>query len=213
METDGTSLSWAELDWTAARMHFRKVDPILDGVVSGLANPIRAERQPAFESLCRAIVGQQLSVKAAATIWKRLKAFHGGTLTPQTILLSRLEDHRNVGVSGQKHSYLISLAAQNRDFPDDFNCVRGKSDDEIISRWTQVKGLGKWTTQMHLIFQLDRPDVFPVDDLGIRRAMEHHFGIPRDSPKSVYEKRALVWSPFRTAACRFLWMSLNNQPK
>jgi len=210
METAGPSLSHAELDWSAARIHFKKVDPILDGVVSGMANPIRAERRPAFESLCRAIVGQQLSVKAAATIWKRLKAFHGGTLTPQTILSSRFEDHRNVGVSGQKHSYLMSLAAQNLDFPDDFNCVRGKSDDEIIARWTQVKGLGKWTVQMHLMFQLDRPDVFPVDDLGIRRSMEFHFGIPRDSPKSMYEKRALVWSPFRTVACRFLWMCLGN---
>ena len=213
METTGPSLSHTELDWAAARVHFGEVDPILDGLASGLTDPTHAERRPAFDSLCRAIVGQQLSVKAAATIWQRLKVLHGGAPTPEAILASGLEDHRNVGVSGQKHNYLMGLAARYLDCPDDFNCVRDHSDDDIIERWTEVKGLGKWTVQMHLMFQLNRPDVFPVDDLGIRRSMELHFGIPRNSPKSMYEKRALVWSPFRTAACRFLWMSLDNQPK
>ncbi len=182
-------------------------------VASGLTNPIGYERRPTFESLCRAIVGQQLSVKASATIWNRLKGVYGGVLSPDAVSSADLEQHRDAGVSRQKHVYLLSLAACYLAFPDDFNCVRSKSDDEIIERWTQVKGLGKWTVQMHLMFQLNRPDVFPVDDLGIRRAMELHFGIPRDSPKAVYEKRALIWSPFRTAACRFLWMSLDNQPK
>ena len=94
-----------------------------------------------------------------------------------------------------------------------FRIGERQNGEEIISDWTRVKGLDRWTVQMHLMFQLDRPDVFPVDDLGIRRAMEVHCGIPKDSPKPTYEKRALRWSPFRTAACRVLWKSLDNQPK
>ena len=210
MEKAGTSLWCAELDWSAARMHFLKADPILHGLVSNLTSPPPSERPSVFESLCRAIVGQQLSVKAASTIWHRLNELHCSVLTPEAILAAKMEDHRNAGVSGQKHRYLMSLATRYMASPDDFNCVIDKSDEEIIERWTRVKGIGKWTVQMHLMFELNRPNVFPVDDLGIRRAMELHFGIARESPKSTYVKRALLWSPFRTAACRFLWMSSDS---
>jgi len=123
------------------------------------------------------------------------------------------DQHRALGVSGQKHGYLQDLARHYLEDPEGFDNVGNLSDEDIITSWTRVKGLGRWTVQMHLMFQLRRPDVFPVDDLGIRRAMERHFHIPKDSPKATYEKRALKWSPFRTAACRVLWKSLDNQPK
>ena len=131
---------------------------------------------------------------------------HGILDTPQ-------DQHRSLGVSRQKHGYLCSLAEAYLASPGSFDDVATWANEDIIEEWTRVKGLGRWTVQMHLMFQLERPDVFPVDDLGIRRAMEAHCGIPKDAPKSVYEKRALEWSPFRTAACRVLWKSLDNQPK
>ena len=178
-----------------------------------MSNPLPLDKRPAFESLCRSIVSQQLSVKAAETIWQRLTVLYGGDLLPDSVLSMGERRHRAVGISGQKHSYLVSLAERFQCCSNDFSSTQAKTDDEIIRLWTEVKGLGKWTVQMHLIFQLDRPDVFPVDDLGIRRAMELHLDIPKDCARSVYEKRALIWSPFRTAASRFLWMSIENQPK
>ena len=213
METNVSTISHAGLDWSAARAHFRKVDPVLHALADSMPDPEPSPERPVFESLARAIIGQQLSVKAAATIWGRFADHHGGVPSANGVLDTGQDVHRSLGVSGQKHGYLRSLAEHCLDSPSSFEAVNGKTDEEIIADWTRVKGLGRWTVQMHLMFQLNRPDVFPVDDLGIRRAMEAHCGIPKDSPKSAYEKRALMWSPFRTAACRVLWKSLDNQPK
>lgn len=213
MSTESSPASHALLDWDAARAHFRAVDPDLAHLAEALENPQPAPTRTAFESLARAIIGQQLSTRAAATIWSRLAEFHGGLPTPQSVLDTTAEAHRALGVSGQKHGYLQSLATHLLEAPADFEAVQDWADEDIVARWTQVKGLGRWTVQMHLMFALNRPDVFPVDDLGIRRAMEQHFGLRKDSPKAHYEKRARIWGPFRTAASRFLWMSLDNQPK
>jgi len=213
METQELSVSRPDLDWVGARRHFEKVDPVMHGLAARFPDPPSSPMRPAFESLARAIVGQQLSVKAAATIWQRFLDHHGGIPSPRAVLETEAERHRSLGVSGQKHGYLNSLADRCLATPSVFEDVETMTDEEIIGVWTEVRGLGRWTVQMHLMFQLARPDVFPVDDLGIRRAMELHFGIPRDSRRPVYEKRALVWGPFRTAACRVLWMSLDNQPK
>lgn len=213
MSTESSPASHALLDWYAARAHFRAVDPDLAHLAEALENPQPAPARTAFESLARAIIGQQLSTRAAATIWSRLAEFHGGLPTPQSVLDTTAEAHRALGVSGQKHGYLQSLATHLLEAPADFEAVQDWADEDIVARWTQVKGLGRWTVQMHLMFALNRPDVFPVDDLGIRRAMEQHFGLRKDSPKAHYEKRARIWGPFRTAASRFLWMSLDNQPK
>ena len=213
METNASSISHATLDWSAARAHFREVDPELHALVDSFDDPEPSPSRPVFESLARAIIGQQLSVKAAATIWGRFFDHHDGVPSANGVLDTALDVHRSLGVSRQKHGYLQSLAERCLEAPSSFEAVNVKTDEEIIADWTRVKGLGRWTVQMHLMFQLDRPDVFPVDDLGIRRAMEAHCGIPKDAPKFTYEKRALKWSPFRTAACRVLWKSLDNQPK
>ena len=213
METEHSSDSHARLDWKAAREHFKSVDPGLLALAIRFPSPAMSRPRSTFESLSHAIIGQQLSVKAAATIWNRVLDHHGGLVSAQGVLNTPQDQHRSLGVSRQKHGYLCSLADAYLASPAYFDDVETWSDEDIVAAWTQVKGLGRWTVQMHLMFQLGRPDVFPVDDLGIRRAMEAHFGIPKDAPKSTYEKRALVWSPFRTAACRVLWMSLDNQPK
>ncbi len=210
-----STLSQYDADWTwsEARGHFESVDPEFHAVVSRLDDPIDVERRSAFESLARAIIGQQLSTKAAQTIWGRFVALHGLELTAEGVLSFSAEMHRAAGVSGQKHGYLQDLARHYTDNPDMFDAVESADDAAIVSSWTTVKGLGPWTVQMHLMFQLRRPDVFPVDDLGIRRSMERTLGIAKDAPKSVYTKRALQWGPFRTAASRFLWDNLDNQPK
>ena len=213
METEHSSDSHVEPDWSSAREHFKSVDPVLFALASRFPSPAVSRPRSAFESLSHAIIGQQLSVKAAATIWRRFEDHHGGMPTSRSILDTPQDQHRALGVSGQKHGYLQDLARHYLEDPEGFDNVGRLSDEDIIKSWIRVKGLGRWTVQMHLMFQLQRPDVFPVDDLGIRRAMERHFDIPKDAPKVTYEKRALKWSPFRTAACRVLWMSLDNQPK
>lgn len=213
METEPSPDSHARLDWQSALEHFQSVDPVLFTLANRFPSPTVSRPRSTFESLAHAIIGQQLSVKAAATIWRRFEDHHRGMPTAQGILDTPQDQHRSLGVSRQKHGYLCSLADAYLASPAAFDDVVNWSDEDIVAEWTRVKGLGRWTVQMHLMFQLERPDVFPVDDLGIRRAMEAHCGIPKDAPKSEYEKRALVWSPFRTAACRVLWKSLDNQPK
>lgn len=168
---------------------------------------------PVIESLGKAIVGQQLSVPAAATIWSRLLAHHQGAVSVSSLLAATQEEHRSLGVSQQKHARLQALAEHAQRHPGSFRLLESKSDDALIKDWTRIHGVGVWTVQMHLIFQMERPDVFPVADLGIRRAMERSLGLEKDAPKGAYEKRALVWGPFRTAASRFLWDWLANQPK
>lgn len=199
--------------WTDARSHIHRVDSPFHEVIRNLPDPGTVMHDSAFLSLARAIVGQQLSTQAAATIWGRFCALHGDSLNAESVLVRSEEEHRSAGVSRQKHGYLQDLARHYVADPDSFDRVSASTDEEIIASWTRVKGLGRWTVQMHLMFALHRPDVFAPDDLGIRRSMERFLGIPRDSPKSVYEKRALKWGPFRTAACRFLWDALSNQPK
>lgn len=213
METEQSPESRALSNWTAACRHFESVDPVLFSLSCSVSVPRATEVRSAFESLSRAIIGQQLSVKAASTIWGRVLEYHGQSISAQGVLETTEAQHRALGVSRQKHGYVCSLAEAYLQSPASFDDVAAWSDGDIITQWTRVKGLGRWTVQMHLMFQLERPDVFPVDDLGIRRAMEAHCGVPRDAPKGAYEKRALMWSPFRTAACRVLWSSLDNQPK
>ncbi|MCH1576126.1 MAG: hypothetical protein L7S67_07605 [Flavobacteriales bacterium] len=211
--TSNSSQSDVHWTWEQARRHFEGVDLDFHKVVCRLDDPKDAVSRSAFESLARAIMGQQLSTKAAQTIWGRFLEMHAGVLEPERVLQTSAEDHRSAGVSGQKHSYLVDLSRHYIANPDMLDSTAQMSDTEIIDAWTKVKGLGPWTVQMHLMFQLRRPDVFAVDDLGVRRAMERALGIPKDSKKAVYAKRALLWGPFRTAACRFLWDSLNAQPK
>jgi len=211
--TSMENVQYVPWTWAEARGHFKSADPGLHVLVSALPDPKETPQRTAYESLARAIIGQQLSTKAAATIWVRFTALHGDVPSPAVVLATGAEVHRSVGVSGQKHGYLQDLARHYLNDPAAFDDVEHLSDPDIIASWTRVKGLGAWTVQMHLMFQLRRPDVFAVDDLGVRRAMERAFAIPADSPKPIYAKRAQSWGPFRTAACRFLWDSLNNQPK
>jgi DNA-3-methyladenine glycosylase II len=167
-----------------------------------------------YGALVRAIVGQQLSVAAARAIHGRLTAlFDGRPPTPQEILDQDPELLRSaVGLSRAKVLFLRSLAEHVLTGQLDLNAMDGLPDDEIVAELTAVKGLGEWTVHMFLIFQLGRPDVLAVGDLGVRRAVERAYGLG-DLP-SAAELTALAepWRPYRSAACRLLWASLSNTP-
>ena len=132
METNASMISHAGLDWSAARAHFRSVDPVLHALADSMPDPEPSPGRPVFESLARAILGQQLSVKAAATIWGRFADHHRGVPTANGVLETAQDVHRSLGVSGQKHGYLRSLAEHCLDTPSSFESVNGRTDEEII---------------------------------------------------------------------------------
>jgi DNA-3-methyladenine glycosylase II len=178
-------------------------------------DPARPGAGDHYGALVRAIVGQQLSVAAARAIYGRLTAlFEGRPPTPQELLDQDPELLRSaVGLSRAKVLFLRSLAEHVLSGELDLERLQDLDDGEIVAELTAVKGLGEWTAHMFLMFQLDRPDVLAVGDLGIRRAAERAYGLP-DLP-SVAELTELAepWRPYRSAACRLLWRSLSNSPE
>ncbi|HYZ29345.1 MAG TPA: DNA-3-methyladenine glycosylase [Thermoleophilaceae bacterium] len=163
--------------------------------------------------LVRSITGQQLSTKAAATIYGRLTARYGGrTPTPQEILDTNPEELRALGLSNAKAAYLRDLAEHIVDGELPVDRLAEMPDAQVHELLTAIKGLGRWTVDMFLMFHLGRPDVLPVGDLGIRKAMQIRYGL-QDLPKpSQMEQIAEAWRPHRTLACLYLWESLDNRP-
>ncbi len=160
-----------------------------------------------YLDLLDAIVSQQLSVKAAGTIFNRFIETLDGDTTPQKILDTDDLILRGCGLSFQKAGYIKNIARywlDNQALTRDWLAL---TDDEIVSELTQIKGVGKWTVQMILMFRLNRPDVFPVDDLGIQQGMVKIYGLS-ETGKPLLKKMTDVadaWRPFRTFACRYIW--------
>lgn len=195
-----------------ARLHLRRVDPVLARIMEQVGPFRPADRTGGshFEALIRAIVFQQLSGKAAGTIHARfLSLFPDRVPTPELILASPDATLRSVGLSRQKIGYLRDLAARvdGGDLPLDH--VETLSDAELISHLVQVKGIGKWTAQMFLMFKLGRPDVLPDLDLGIQNAIKRAYRKRKCGPKDVLRIGA-KWTPYSSIACWYLWRSLDN---
>jgi DNA-3-methyladenine glycosylase II len=197
-----------------AIVHLSK-DQQLRKVIEAIPLPKRSPKQNVYASLIESIVSQQLSVKAAATIHGRfLDLFPERYPEPDELLNIEIENLRAAGLSRQKAGYIQNVAHFfNREQLIDRDWSK-YSDEAIINDLTQIKGVGKWTVQMILMFTLNRPDVFPIDDLGIRNAMIRLYDLeviaPKDRPgqRALYqqlEQIAEAWSPYRTLACRYLW--------
>lgn len=191
--------------------HLRQCDPRMADVLSRVG-PFRLKLQACspFESLVRAIVFQQLSTKAASTIFGRLATACGAEVAPRA--LARLDDGalRALGLSGQKLRYLRDLSRCVEEGALDLRTLRELDDEQVIERLTQVKGIGVWTAQMHLIFFLGRPDVLPVADLGIQKAAQQVYGLRQLPDARRLERLAAPWRPFRSVACWYLWRSLDG---
>ena len=167
-----------------------------------------------YGALVRAIVGQQLSTKAARSIYLRLtERFDGSTPTPEQVLADEPEELRAAaGLSRAKVGYLRSLAEHVLSGELELERLEDLDDDTVIAELVAVKGLGIWTAHMFLMFHLQRPDVLPVGDLGIRRAIERAYGLDALPDAAEMERIAEPWRPHRTLACRYLWRSLDNEP-
>lgn len=195
-----------------ARVHLRRVDPVLARVIDAVGPYRPADRTAGthFGALIRAIVFQQLSGKAAATIHNRFLAlFPNGEPTAQLLLDMPDERLRGVGLSRQKIGYLRDLAARVHSGNLPLDHVDTMSDEDLIAHLVQVKGIGKWTAQMFLMFKLGRPNVLPDLDLGIQNAIKRAYGKRKCLPKDV-QRIGSKWSPYSSVACWYLWRSLDN---
>ncbi len=174
----------------------------------------RPDRDDHYGALVRAIVGQQLSVSAARSIFTRLTDRYGGrTPTPQEILEDEPEELRAAaGLSRAKVGFLRSLAEHVLSGELELERLDELDDDAVMAELVAVKGIGEWTAHMFLMFHLDRPDVLPVGDLGIGRAIERAYGLDELPEAATIDAIAEPWRPYRTLACRYLWRSLRNEP-
>jgi DNA-3-methyladenine glycosylase II len=192
--------------------HLRATDPTLAAIIDKVG-PYRIEYlEPAFRTLVRAIIYQQLSGKAAATIMRRLETAVGRRgVTPRAILSFSPEELRALGISPQKQRYLIDLAEKTATRRLRFNRLPDLSDEEVLATLTEIKGVGVWTAQMFLIFALRRTDVFAPGDLGIRNAIHRAYKLSEPPNPGQMEQLAERWRPYRTVACWYLWRSLSGE--
>ncbi len=200
------------VNFSQAQQHLSHADPVLAEIISRHGPCTLQPQRQYFVALAEAILSQQLSVKAAATIFKRFKEKLNGQVTPEKILQLRLPQFRAVGISRQKTSYLRDLAENwqgGRLAPRRFMKM---NDEEVIAALTQVKGIGQWTAEMFLIFSLLRPDVLPVGDLGFRNAVQRAYGLRKLPEAKRLEQIATSWRPYRSVATWYMWASLDNKP-
>jgi len=203
---------------TPADQHLRSVDQVLRGLIDegGPIDPEtdrRGSRPDAYQALARAIVGQQLSTKAAASIWGRVTELFGEhTPSPAQLLEVDGQELRDAGLSWSKVGFLKDLAERVEDGRLDLDHLGELSDEDVVAELTEIKGVGRWTAEMFLIFHLGRPDVVSMGDLGIRRAVQLAYGLDELPGPSEMERISEPWRPHRTLACLYLWRSLHNIP-
>jgi DNA-3-methyladenine glycosylase II len=197
--------------WSDAVAHLRRVDPRWGALIDRVGPCALRPRKDRFGTLVRAIIGQQISSKAAASIEARLKALAGDTHTPQGLLDAGETGLRSVGLSGVKARYTLNLAEAVHSGGVPLHRFHRWDDEKVVASLTTIKGIGVWTAEMFLIFSLGRPDVFPVGDLGVRAALRNRFGLPELPRPDLCRALAEPWRPFRTAASWYLWRSLEPQ--
>jgi DNA-3-methyladenine glycosylase II len=191
--------------------HLKKADPVMAAIIAK-AGPYRVGyTDPVFQTLVRSIVYQQLHGKAALTIFNRLaEAVKVKLMTPEAVLKLRPQKMRAAGLSKQKTLYIRELARLTRDGEIQFERLPEMEDAAIIETLTRVKGVGVWTVQMFLMFALQRPNVLPVGDLGVRAAMKKAYGLAELPKPQEMERIAEAWHPYRSVASWYLWRSLEN---
>lgn len=212
----GTTLP-VGFDHDAAAAHLRAADPVMARLLDELEDPLAEDDSrdgDHYAALIRAIVGQQLSTKVARVMWGRiLERFGGSAPAPEEILADDPAELRAaIGLSRAKVSFLRSLAEHVASGELDLEHVSTLPDDELIRELTAVKGIGDWSAHMFLMFQLKRPDVLAWGDLGVRKGAHLAYGLEELPHRTELEALAEPWSPYRTAACRVLWRSLDTTP-
>lgn len=190
--------------------HLRQADPLLAALMASIGPcTLRPQSGSLLDSLTRAIASQQLSTRAAATIHRRFLALYpAGPPSAAQLLATEDEQLRSVGLSRPKIRYLKDLAQRIEAGLPDLEALAGESDEAIVQTLLPIKGVGRWTVEMLLIFRLLRLDVLPVDDLGIAKGMQRLFDLEERPDRQQIAQLALPWRPYRSVACWYLWRSL-----
>ena len=199
-------------DYAKARRVLARRDPVIRDLMRrhGACGLAKAQRTDPFRALLHAIIAQQLSTKAAATIEARFAALFDGRPTAPAIAATSDDRLRAVGISPQKLRYIRDLCARTMDGSLALEAMDALPDEDVIAALTSVKGIGRWTAEMFLMFRLHRPDVLPVGDLGIVKAVQRAYKL-RLAPTPVRLTRlGENWRPYRSVACWYLWASLDN---
>jgi len=188
--------------------HLKK-DKALKELIERVGTLKNSRGSDLYVSLMRAIVGQQLSIKAAATIWSRFLAlFKDGYPDAKTILKMKDEKLRAVGLSYQKASYIKNISTFSIEKTLNYKVLKSKTDEDLINYLVEIKGVGKWTIEMLLMFSLNREDILPLDDLGIQKGIRTIYKLTVENKKELYKQMIEATEhlrPYRTLACKYLW--------
>lgn len=196
---------------SAIEKHFSSVDPILANHFHLIGDIKLSQSTNPFVDLVESITSQQLSVKAGATIFERLKKlFSKGRITPDGVLSLTDQQIRDVGISWSKVKYIKAIAHAVKSGSVAFESFPNLSDEEVIASLTTIHGVGRWTAEMFLMFSLGRADVFSYGDLGLRRGLQKLYGLKKEPTRKQMEKIVKKWAPYRTYAARILWNSLDG---
>jgi DNA-3-methyladenine glycosylase II len=194
--------------------HLRAADPVMKRLVDAVGPFLLRPNRNRFATLARSIISQQISTIAARSIRERLEALlPADGLTPQNLVGLNLSRLRSVGLSRPKASYMLDLAQKAIDGTVRLDRIGRLSDEDVIRMLIQVKGIGRWTAEMFLMFSLGRLDVLPCDDLGIRSALKNLYGLEALPDKNTCAQIAAPWRPYATIACWYCWRSLDLHRK
>ncbi len=198
--------------WESALTHLMKRDRIMKKLIPKHPDIWLTTRGNPFITLARSIVGQQISVKAAESVWQRFLLECGKRPTPATVQKAGVDNLRAAGLSARKAEYILDLSthfSEKRVHPAKWAAME---DEDVIAELTAIRGIGRWTAEMFLIFNLQRPDVLPLDDVGLLNAISLHYF--SGEPVSRFEAREVsaAWQPWRTVATWYLWRSLDPVP-
>lgn len=197
--------------WNEAAAELARRDPVLKVLIRNHEGPSLESREDAFTLLARAIVGEQVSVQAAESVWQKLLK-SVGTLGPAAIVRMDPARLRACGLSSRKSDYLMDLARHFLDGSIDQAAWSERDDEQLIAELTRIKGIGRWTAEMFLIFYMMRPDILPADDIGLQRAMSLHYNNGKPLSKLKIRQIAANWQPWRSVATWYLWRSLDPIP-
>ena len=206
MLSAGSTPEW----WGSAKLELANKDVLLKSLIEEFEEPRLSSRGDLFATLIKSIVGQQISVIAASAVWSRLFDLVG-EVNPESILAKTHEELRQVGLSNRKVEYIVGIAEAWTEGLSEIDWEQ-MSDEEVVQELVKLRGVGRWTVQMLLIFALLRPDVFPIDDIGLIRGMEKLYNEGKALEKPQLFEIAENWKPYRTMGVWYIWRSIDPEP-
>ncbi|MCG2592841.1 DNA-3-methyladenine glycosylase 2 family protein [Ramlibacter sp. XY19] len=198
--------------WEEARKYLTKKDRVMKRIIPLFGNACLQSRGDAFTTLARSIVGQQISVKAAQSVWDKFAALPKRGMTPASVLKLKVDDMRAAGLSARKIEYLVDLALHFDSGAIHVDSWRAMEDEDIIAELVGIRGIGRWTAEMFLIFHLMRPNVLPLDDVGLISGISKNYFSGEAVSRSDAREVAAAWNPYCSVATWYIWRSLDPLP-